>query len=179
LESFRAAVARDPHKGACFFAVCRGKVSEGLDFADAQARLVILTGIPYAPAMDPKVESEALIFWFGSAFLYVSHLSNSLVIYYSFELLLFCFFSFYFVFKVISCAFLSYQVMLKKEQLDLEVQAQAQAARYLHSASASTSTSSLAPVGQVVGLSGREWYSQQALRAVNQALGRVIRHRYI
>ena len=26
-------------------------------------------------------------------------------------------------------------------------------------------------------LSGDEWYSQQALRAVNQALGRVIRHR--
>lgn len=60
LESFHAAVARDPERGACFFAVCRGKVSEGLDFADAQARLVILTGIPYAPAMDPKVCFEIM-----------------------------------------------------------------------------------------------------------------------
>lgn len=27
-------------------------------------------------------------------------------------------------------------------------------------------------------LSGQEWYSQQATRAVNQAMGRVIRHRH-
>jgi regulator of telomere elongation helicase 1 len=27
------------------------------------------------------------------------------------------------------------------------------------------------------GLTGREWYIQQAARAVNQAIGRVIRHR--
>lgn len=55
LASFDAAVARDPTRGACLLAVCRGKVSEGLDFADSRARLVLLTGIPYAPAMDPKV----------------------------------------------------------------------------------------------------------------------------
>lgn len=28
------------------------------------------------------------------------------------------------------------------------------------------------------GLTGNEWYSQQAFRSVNQAIGRVIRHRY-
>lgn len=28
------------------------------------------------------------------------------------------------------------------------------------------------------GLTGEEWYSQQALRAVNQAVGRVIRHQH-
>lgn len=32
--------------------------------------------------------------------------------------------------------------------------------------------------GQALFLSGPEWYNQQALRAVNQALGRVIRHRH-
>lgn len=37
-----------------FFAVCRGKVSEGLDFADSAGRAVVLTGIPYAMARDPK-----------------------------------------------------------------------------------------------------------------------------
>lgn len=28
------------------------------------------------------------------------------------------------------------------------------------------------------GLTGEEWYSQQTLRAINQAIGRVIRHRH-
>lgn len=42
-------------KGAVFMAVCRGKVSEGLDFNDTNARAVIITGIPYAPVMDPRV----------------------------------------------------------------------------------------------------------------------------
>jgi Rad3-related DNA helicase len=50
--------------------------------------------------------------------------------------------------------------MLKKEQLDQQAQAQLRSAP-----------------GSAVSLTGREWYSQQALRAVNQALGRVIRHR--
>ena len=34
--------------GAIFFAVCRGKVLEGIDFADKAGRAVILTGIPHA-----------------------------------------------------------------------------------------------------------------------------------
>lgn len=33
--------------GALFMAVCRGKVSEGLDFADTNARAVICVGIPF------------------------------------------------------------------------------------------------------------------------------------
>ena len=32
---------RGQHNGALFLAVCRGKVSEGLDFADNNARAVI------------------------------------------------------------------------------------------------------------------------------------------
>jgi len=36
-------------------AVCRGKVSEGLDFPDWAARAVIIVGIPYAFLKDPKV----------------------------------------------------------------------------------------------------------------------------
>ena len=42
-------------KGACFMAVCRGKVSEGLDFADRNGRAVIITGLPFPPMKDPKV----------------------------------------------------------------------------------------------------------------------------
>ena len=41
--------------GSILFAVCRGKVSEGIDFADAKARAVIITGMPYPALTDPKV----------------------------------------------------------------------------------------------------------------------------
>ena len=36
-------------------ALCRGKVSEGLDFSDRAGRAVVITGIPYALYKDPKV----------------------------------------------------------------------------------------------------------------------------
>lgn len=42
-------------RGACFMAVCRGKVSEGLDFCDVNGRAVIITGLPYPPSRDPRV----------------------------------------------------------------------------------------------------------------------------
>ncbi len=39
-------------KGALFLAVHRGKVSEGLDFADHNARGVILVGVPFPNTTD-------------------------------------------------------------------------------------------------------------------------------
>merc|ERR1712240_264875 len=42
--------------GAIFFAVCRGKVSEGLDFADNNARAVICVGIPFPNARSMLVD---------------------------------------------------------------------------------------------------------------------------
>ncbi|XP_061390735.1 regulator of telomere elongation helicase 1 homolog [Musca vetustissima] len=85
-------------KGACFMAVCRGKVSEGLDFADRNGRAVIITGLPFPPLKDPKV-------------------------------------------------------ILKKKYLEEN----------------RTKENEL--------LTGQAWYSLDATRAVNQAIGRVIRHR--
>ncbi|XP_033607674.1 regulator of telomere elongation helicase 1 homolog isoform X3 [Cryptotermes secundus] len=43
-------------RGACFMAVTRGKVSEGLDFMDVNGRAVIVTGLPYPPLMDTYVK---------------------------------------------------------------------------------------------------------------------------
>ncbi|VDO44595.1 unnamed protein product [Haemonchus placei] len=42
-------------RGAMFFAVCRGKVSEGIDFSDADSRAVCVVGIPYPPMMDVRI----------------------------------------------------------------------------------------------------------------------------
>lgn len=85
--------------GAIFFAVCRGKVSEGLDFADNNARAVICIGIPFPNVKDMLVD-------------------------------------------------------LKKKYND---QKKAEGTHGL--------------------LSGSEWYQIQAFRALNQALGRCIRHK--
>jgi regulator of telomere elongation helicase 1 len=47
---------KDPRgTGAIMFAVCRGKMSEGIDFADNYGRAVIITGLPYPPYKDPRV----------------------------------------------------------------------------------------------------------------------------
>ncbi|XP_062501218.1 Fanconi anemia group J protein homolog isoform X2 [Corticium candelabrum] len=43
-------------RGALLIAVCRGKVSEGLDFADNNARAVITIGIPFPSIKDVQVE---------------------------------------------------------------------------------------------------------------------------
>ena len=48
--------ARDGVDGALMMAVCRGKVSEGLDFADDNARAVICLGIPFPNIKDVQVD---------------------------------------------------------------------------------------------------------------------------
>lgn len=47
-----------PKKGAILLAVCRGKVSEGLDFADDSARAVITVGIPFPNIKDIQVDQK-------------------------------------------------------------------------------------------------------------------------
>ncbi|KAK8885180.1 hypothetical protein M9Y10_044309 [Tritrichomonas musculus] len=46
--------------GAALFAVCRGKMSEGLDFSDDFARCVTVVGIPFPNLGDVKVETHKL-----------------------------------------------------------------------------------------------------------------------
>lgn len=99
INDFGAKLDDPAYKGAVFFAVCRGKVSEGLDFADRAGRAVIVTGLPYPAYKDAKVRLKRL---------YLDELP-------------------------------------RKPGIKM--------------------------------LSGQEWYNQQAARAINQAIGRVIRHR--
>ncbi|OWM78192.1 hypothetical protein CDL15_Pgr015011 [Punica granatum] len=101
IEDYMSKLKDPSSSGAVFFAVCRGKVSEGLDFADHAGRAVVITGLPFATRTDPKVR-------------------------------------------------------LKRDYLDEHAWSQNDGNK---------------------GLTGEEWYSQQASRAVNQAVGRVIRHR--
>ena len=42
-------------QGAILMGVCRGRISEGLDFSDNAARCVIIVGIPYPQMVDPRV----------------------------------------------------------------------------------------------------------------------------
>lgn len=100
IEDYMNKLKDSSMSGAVFFAVCRGKVSEGLDFADHAGRAVVITGIPFAMRTDPKVR-------------------------------------------------------LKREFLDQRGLSQKEGCKVL---------------------TGEEWYTQQASRAVNQAVGRVIRH---
>ncbi|RUP44247.1 LOW QUALITY PROTEIN: hypothetical protein BC936DRAFT_149718 [Jimgerdemannia flammicorona] len=57
MDDFYKKVADANTTGAVFFAVCRGKVSEGVDFADSRGRAVVVTGIPYASSY---LEEEVL-----------------------------------------------------------------------------------------------------------------------
>ena len=90
-------------KGAIFFGVCGGKLSEGIDFSDDMARAVQLVGIPYPNYMDVRVTA-------------------------------------------------------KRAYLD----------RFIRN---SNSRSGLK-------YNGQQWYQIKAIRATNQAIGRVIRHRH-
>ncbi|KAJ8723007.1 hypothetical protein PYW07_004187 [Mythimna separata] len=97
ISDYYSKISDPSTRGACFMAVCRGKVSEGLDFADMNGRAVIITGLPFPPLKDPRI-------------------------------------------------------ILKKKYLE---ELRTKDKQFL---------------------SGDEWYSLEATRAVNQAIGRVIRH---
>lgn len=106
VAQYRAKCAAGP-QGAMFFAVFRGKLSEGIDFKDEYCRAVCIVGIPFPSFFDLKVSLKK-----------------------------------------------AHQDAVRKR------------------APPSLMGTDLLP------LSGSEWYNQQAYRAINQSLGRVIRHRF-
>jgi len=62
-EAFDAAIAGHyaaiaAGRGALLLAVYRGKASEGIDFADAAARGVLIVGIPFPSRVDVKARAD-------------------------------------------------------------------------------------------------------------------------
>ena len=102
MDKYYGNIFQEDAKGAILMGVCRGRISEGLDFSDNAARTVIIVGIPYPQMTDSRV-------------------------------------------------------VLKQNFLDQKC------------------TNFQLPIEER-SLNGKTWYNQQATRAVNQAIGRVIRH---
>ena len=55
MQSYYNNIFEGEKRGAILMGVCRGRISEGLDFTDDAARLVLIIGIPYPMMTDPKV----------------------------------------------------------------------------------------------------------------------------
>ena len=47
MEAYYRSIFEGKKSGAILMGVCRGRISEGLDFSDDAARCVIIVGIPY------------------------------------------------------------------------------------------------------------------------------------
>lgn len=47
MKEYNAVIFSETNKKAVMMGVCRGRMSEGLDFSDKLARMVIIIGIPF------------------------------------------------------------------------------------------------------------------------------------
>lgn len=55
MDRYYSKIFEEDNGGAILMGVCRGRISEGLDFSDNAARCVMIVGIPYPQMTDPKV----------------------------------------------------------------------------------------------------------------------------
>ena len=47
IKNYNQAIFKKNSRGAIMMGVCRGRISEGLDFSDKLARCVMVVGIPF------------------------------------------------------------------------------------------------------------------------------------
>ncbi|VDK31708.1 unnamed protein product [Taenia asiatica] len=139
--------------GAIALAVCRGKISEGLDFADNYARLVVAVGIPFPPVKDPQIEqkrafNDALFTSISSSEKTPSQTNSPSPLR-----------------ALPACSLMNHGRRLPTiKQIEAT------------DSIAGPTRRSTPGVPSCI-LSGSDWYVAQAYRALNQALGRCIRHR--
>ena len=62
ISEYNRTIKENDRNGAMFFAVARGKASEGLDFSDEHARAVVVIGLPYPNLGEPKVRLKYMYF---------------------------------------------------------------------------------------------------------------------
>jgi Rad3-related DNA helicase len=55
IDRYYGNIFEEENGGAILMGVCRGRISEGLDFSDNAARCCIIVGIPYPQIGDAKV----------------------------------------------------------------------------------------------------------------------------
>jgi len=55
IRDYYSQIFEGERKGAIMLGVCRARMSEGIDFSDDKARMVIVVGIPYPNLTDPKI----------------------------------------------------------------------------------------------------------------------------
>ena len=55
MELYYSHIFEGEKRGAVLMGVCRGRISEGLDFTDNAARCVIVVGIPFPLVKEPRV----------------------------------------------------------------------------------------------------------------------------
>ncbi|SBT72497.1 DNA repair helicase, putative [Plasmodium malariae] len=110
-------IIKKKKKGAILMGVCRGKISEGIDFKDDCCRGVIICGLPYGNIYDSKI-------------------------------------------------------IFKKEFLD-NFNYDSTTNKDLTTPSTTDSISSY----NTVSSKGNKWYNEEAMRSINQSIGRVIRHK--
>ncbi|RZR98730.1 hypothetical protein BHM03_00028156 [Ensete ventricosum] len=155
-------------------------VSEGLDFADRAGRAVVVTGLPFSTKTDPKVLFSNERFRIELFLFIEGNVPWNLFLFYDLRFIPFCHDTINqgLQYRIVSLGMYRsdrgpvYSVRLKRDYLDHYATLQKKQSKisvyYLQ-------YFRLFMLSLQV-LTGEEWYVQQAARAVNQAVGRVIRH---
>jgi regulator of telomere elongation helicase 1 len=55
MDRYYSSIFEEKDGGAILMGVCRGRISEGLDFSDNAARCVMIVGIPYPQIGDARI----------------------------------------------------------------------------------------------------------------------------
>jgi Rad3-related DNA helicase len=138
---------------AIMIGVCRGKVSEGINFSDHYARSVIVVGIPFPSITDLKITLKKKYQDNKCSEEINKNLENGI-----------------FGISSTTCS---------STPMKGTASSYSRTPYSTSSSSAATPSVSSLQLGSssTININGQAWYKQQAFRAINQAIGRCIRHK--